>query len=186
MKNCELNLYVSRDGLSHCTKIIISRSSHLKFFAYSKQHSAHSQHASSGCLKEVKNIRKSLTFQAQKVVADAYRGLLFTRGYNCKVLTGKVSVFWMDGRLWQMVTYMKWSHREVRLYEHSCNVVVSVTTDYFLSKSQTISRFNIFNIKVNFYSYKTKTHFQLKGFTAGSILKVSIRLILGSQKRPYP
>ena len=23
IKNCELNLYVSRDGLSHCTKIII-------------------------------------------------------------------------------------------------------------------------------------------------------------------
>ena len=25
IKNCESNLYVSRDGLSHCTKIIISR-----------------------------------------------------------------------------------------------------------------------------------------------------------------
>ena len=25
IKNCELDLYVSRDGLSHCTKIIISR-----------------------------------------------------------------------------------------------------------------------------------------------------------------
>ena len=25
IKNCELSLYVSRDGLSHCTKIIISR-----------------------------------------------------------------------------------------------------------------------------------------------------------------
>ena len=25
IKSCELNLYVSRDGLSHCTKIIISR-----------------------------------------------------------------------------------------------------------------------------------------------------------------
>ena len=73
---------------------------------------------------------------------------------------------------------MKWSHMEVRLYEYSCNVVVSVTTDYFLTKSQTMSRFNIFNMKVNFYSYVNKPHFQVKGFTAGPILRVSIKLIL--------
>ena len=70
-----------------------------------------------------KRLETSLNFQAQKVVDDAYRRFLFTRGYNCKVLTGKVLVFWMGSRLWEMVTYMKWSHMEVRLYEYSCNVV---------------------------------------------------------------
>ena len=59
---------------------------------------------SSGRLQEVKNSRKSLNFQAQKVVAVAYRRWSFTRGSNCKVLSGKVLVFWIGGRLWEVVT----------------------------------------------------------------------------------
>ena len=54
---------------------------------------------SSGRLQGVKNNRKSVSFQAQKVVADAYRRLSFTRGSNCKALTGKILVFWIGSRL---------------------------------------------------------------------------------------
>ena len=51
-------------------------------------------------LQEVKNDRKSLNFQAQKVVEVAYRRWSFTRGSNCKALTTeKVLVFWISGRL---------------------------------------------------------------------------------------
>ena len=62
----------------------------------------------SGRLQEVKNNGKSLTVarQAQKVVAVAYRSWLFTRGSNCKALTGKTLVFWIGGRLWEVVAYV--------------------------------------------------------------------------------
>ena len=56
-------------------------------------------------LQEVKNDRKSLNFQAQKVVGVAYRRWSFTRGSNCKALTKKVLVFWISGRLY----YGRWS-----------------------------------------------------------------------------
>ena len=37
-------------------------------------------------------------------------------GSNWKALTGKVLVFWIGGRLWEVATYM-----EVRLYcKHNC------------------------------------------------------------------
>ena len=42
-----------------------------------------------------------LNRQAQKVVAVAYRRWSFTRGSNCKALTGKVLVFWIGGRTWR-------------------------------------------------------------------------------------
>ena len=78
----------------------------LKFFVhvvYSKQLSAHSEHASSGRLQGLKKNGKSITFQAKKVVAVAvavaYRRWSFTRGSNCKALTGKALVFWIGGRL---------------------------------------------------------------------------------------
>ena len=38
------------------------------------------------------------------------------RGSNCKALTGKVSVFWIAGRLWKVVAYERWLHMDVRLY----------------------------------------------------------------------
>ena len=44
---------------------------------------------------------KSLNFQAQKVAAVAYSKWLFTR--DSKSLTGKVLVFWIRGRLWEVV-----------------------------------------------------------------------------------
>ena len=40
-----------------------------------------------------------INHQAQKVVAVAYRRWSFTRGSNCKALTGKVLVFWISGHL---------------------------------------------------------------------------------------
>ena len=56
---------------------------------------------SSGRLQELKNNRKSLNFQAQKVVAVAvaYRRWSFTIGSNRKALTGKILVFRIGGRL---------------------------------------------------------------------------------------
>ena len=50
------------------------------------------------------------------MVAVAYRRWSFTRGSNCKALTGKRLVFWTGGRLWEAVAYKRWSHVEVRLY----------------------------------------------------------------------
>ena len=50
------------------------------------------------------------------MVTVAYRRLSFTRGSNCKALPGKVLVFWIGGRLWDVVACEGWSHREVRLY----------------------------------------------------------------------
>ena len=58
---------------------------------------------SSGRLQEVKNNKKALNFQAQNVVAVAYRRWSFTRNSNCKALTGKVLVFSIGGRLWEVV-----------------------------------------------------------------------------------
>ena len=65
---------------------------------------------SSGRLQQLKNNRKSLNFQAQKVVAVARRRWSFTRGSTCKALTGKVFVLELA------VVYGRWSHMEVRLY----------------------------------------------------------------------
>ena len=69
----------------------------LKFFVYSRSivHTANIEirECAEWSLKEVKNKGKSLTVQAQKVVAVAYRRWLFTRGFSCKALTGKILVF---------------------------------------------------------------------------------------------
>ena len=71
-----------------------------------------------GRLLELKNDGKSLNFPAQKVVAVVYKRWSFTRGSNCKALTGKVLVheFWIGGLLREVVAYERWSHVEVRLY----------------------------------------------------------------------
>ena len=60
-----------------------------------------------GHLLELKNNGKSLNFQAQKVVAVAYKRWSFTRGSNCKALTGKVFMheFWIGGLLWEVVPH---------------------------------------------------------------------------------
>ena len=53
------------------------------------------------------------------MVAVAYRRWSFTRGSNCKALTGEILVFWIGGRLWELVTYEWWSYLEVRRYLNS-------------------------------------------------------------------
>ena len=62
----------------------------LKFFVHSKQHSAHSEQKDQRMRQVVayKRLRKSLSFQAQKVVAVAY-----------------ILVFWIDSRLWEVVAH---------------------------------------------------------------------------------
>ena len=50
-------------------------------------------------LKTVENINH----KAQKLVVVTYRRWSFTRGSNCKALTGKIVVFWTGGRLWEVV-----------------------------------------------------------------------------------
>ena len=49
------------------------------------------------------------------MVIVAYRRWLFyfTRGSNCKALTGKILVFWIGSRLLEVVAYERWSHMEV-------------------------------------------------------------------------
>ena len=55
--------------------------------------------------KEVKKQWKSLTVRPKKVVAVAYRRSSFTRGSSCKALTGKILVFWIGGRLRELVVH---------------------------------------------------------------------------------
>ena len=43
--------------------------------------------------------------ETQKVVAVAYRRWSFTSGSNCKALAGNILVFWISGRLRQVVTH---------------------------------------------------------------------------------
>ena len=59
---------------------------------------------------------KIIYHQAQKVVTVAYRRWSFTRGSNCKALTGKILKFWLDSHLWEVVAYERWLHTEVQLY----------------------------------------------------------------------
>ena len=54
---------------------------------------------SSGHLQEVKKKMENINHKAQKLVMVAYRGWSFTRGSNCKALTGKILVF-LD---WQLL-----------------------------------------------------------------------------------
>ena len=54
--------------------------------------------------KRLKTI-KVINLQAQKVVAVTYRRWSFTRGSNCKALTVRVLVFWIGGRLWEVVAH---------------------------------------------------------------------------------
>ena len=42
------------------------------------------------------------------MVMVTYRRWSFTRGSNCKALTGKVLVFWIGGRVWDLVAYERW------------------------------------------------------------------------------
>jgi len=46
----------------------------------------------------------------------SYRKWTFTKGSNCEALTGKVLVFWIGGRLWEVVAYDRWFHIEVQLF----------------------------------------------------------------------
>ena len=92
----------------------------LKFFVYSKYYSAHSENRDtpSGRLQEVKNNGKSLTVRVKKWSRSLTEGS-FTRGSNCKALTGEILVFWIGGRLWELVTYEWCLHMEVRRYLNS-------------------------------------------------------------------
>ena len=49
---------------------------------------------------------KIINSQAQKVVAVAYRRWYFTRGSNCKALTGKIVVFRIGSHLWKVIALL--------------------------------------------------------------------------------
>ena len=86
------------------------------------------------------------------MVAVAYRRWSFTRGSNCKALTGEILVFWIGGRLWELVTYEWWSHMEVRRYLNS----------YLASRLGEIKQKNLFfnaELQVDFKSVN-KQHLQ--------------------------
>ena len=50
------------------------------------------------------------------MVAAADGRWSFTRGSNCKALTGKILESWLDSHLWEVVAYERWLHMEVKLY----------------------------------------------------------------------
>ena len=56
-------------------------------------------------LTRVKNNGKSLTIRPKKWSRSLTGGLSSTRGSNCKALIGKILVFWIGGRLWEVVEY---------------------------------------------------------------------------------
>ena len=88
----------------------------LMFLVYSTKHSAHSENGDQRMRQVVAYKQwKIINRQAQKVVVVAYRRWSFTRGSNCKALTGKFLVFWIGGHLWEVVAYERWSHMEVLL-----------------------------------------------------------------------
>ena len=78
---------------------------------------------------------KIINRQAQKVVAVAYRRWSFTRGFNCKALTGKILAFWIGGRLWEVVAYERWSHMEVQLYMYFSDTLNASLILYFICKT---------------------------------------------------
>ena len=55
---------------------------------------------------------KIIKRQAQKVVSVAYRECSFAGGSNCKALAKKSLVFWIGGRLLEVVAYKRWSHMQ--------------------------------------------------------------------------
>ena len=73
------------------------------------ENSRRSDHASGGRSQKVKNDGKLINRQSRKVVVVvAYRVWSFSRGCNCKALTGK-----KIGVLDIVVAYGRWSLREV-------------------------------------------------------------------------
>ena len=58
------------------------------------------------------------------MVAVAYRRWSFTRGSYCKALTGKVVVFRIGGRMWEMVAL------EVRLYHYHYFLISYAISDF--------------------------------------------------------
>ena len=77
----------------------------LKFsVVYSKQHSAHNEQKDQRmrqvvAYKRLKKLENHSAFRLTKVVAVAY-----------------ILVFWISGRLWDVVPYERWSLMEIRLY----------------------------------------------------------------------
>ena len=98
-----------------CSSVLL-----LKFLAFSKQHSAHSEHREQR-MRQVVAYKRLKTMEnhsisAQKVISVAYWRWSFIRGSKCKALTGKTAVYWFGGHLWEVVAYERWSHMEVQLY----------------------------------------------------------------------
>ena len=62
-----------------------------------------------------------------------------TTGSYYRGLRGKSLVFWIGGRLWEVVAYERWSHMEVRLYLLSENIKFLLTSDSFSVKAWTSS-----------------------------------------------
>lgn len=46
------------------------------------------------------------------MVVVAYSKWSFTRGFKFKALSRKSLVFWIGGRLWEVVVYKRWSQME--------------------------------------------------------------------------
>ena len=59
------------------------------------------------------------------MVAVAYRRWSFTRDFNCKALIGKILVFCIGGRLWEVVAYEMWSQVKKMTYFKKFSYLIS-------------------------------------------------------------
>ena len=80
---------------------------------YSEFHSTHREKrdhtcasfASTGRLQNIQNNGKPKNCQAKKWSLSLTRGGHLQEVLNCRALTGKVMVFWMGGRSWEVVAH---------------------------------------------------------------------------------
>jgi len=93
-----------------------------------------------------------------KVVAVAYdeKRWSFTRSSNCKALTEKVLVFWMNGRLLEVVAY----DREVVAQGSSAVCYIIIT--FFLDKKNIKGKDNNHFRFILFFVQKWKLNYNLR------------------------
>ena len=105
-----------------------------------KYHSTHSEHkrsdkSSSGRLQEVKNNGKSINRKPQIVVAVAYRkwSPVYEGSNYYKASTGKVLVFWIGCRFWEVVANTRGGRKwRFDMYLGTCYTVFFARRNFYL------------------------------------------------------
>ena len=106
--------------------------------------------------------------------AVAYRNGSFTRGSNCKALSGKqFLVSWIGGRLWAVVAYGRWSHMEVRLYVRDTGCLPFTQTTWVEIVCINIMMAKVFYL---FTSFALSFHPQSTNFCEGFYNMIATKL----------